>query len=166
MLHKYIEHLKPIDPVRVNGKVTQVIGLPSNQKVRMRALAMCAISIRKSAKPLKAEVVGFRDNKVILMPLGDLHSIGPGCDVVGTGKPLTVQVGSNCLAKCWMDLDSRWMAHFFQAECRITPHIMHRVIHSCDRECRTAQHWCPCYRWTAYGWPRTTGWYFRRIWCW
>ncbi|MGE7054817.1 FliI/YscN family ATPase, partial [Paenibacillus glucanolyticus] len=50
-------------------------------------------------KPLKAEVVGFRDNKVLLMPLGELHSIGPGCDVVGTGKPLSVQVGSELLGK-------------------------------------------------------------------
>jgi flagellum-specific ATP synthase len=36
---------------------------------------------------------------VILMPLGDLESIGPGCDVVGTGKPLTVQVGRELLGK-------------------------------------------------------------------
>lgn len=43
--------------------------------------------------------MGFRDNKVLLMPLGELHSIGPGCDVVGTGKPLSVQVGSELLGK-------------------------------------------------------------------
>jgi len=36
---------------------------------------------------------------VLLMPLGDLQSIGPGCDVVGTGKPLSVQVGSELLGK-------------------------------------------------------------------
>jgi flagellum-specific ATP synthase len=33
------------------------------------------------------------------MPLGDLDAIGPGCDVVGTGKPLTVQVGHELLGK-------------------------------------------------------------------
>jgi flagellum-specific ATP synthase len=33
------------------------------------------------------------------MPLGELSAIGPGCDVVGTGKPLTVQVGSELLGK-------------------------------------------------------------------
>jgi flagellum-specific ATP synthase len=53
----------------------------------------------KSSKPLKAEVVGFRSNKVVLMPLGTLDSIGPGCDVVGTGKPLSVQVGHELLGK-------------------------------------------------------------------
>ncbi len=33
------------------------------------------------------------------MQLGDLHSVGPGCDVVATGGPLTVQVGSELLGK-------------------------------------------------------------------
>ena len=60
---------------------------------------VCYIYPTKQSKPLKAEVVGFRDNKVLLMPLGELHSIGPGCDVVGTGKPLSVQVGSELLGK-------------------------------------------------------------------
>jgi len=97
---KYIEHLRPIDPVRVNGKVTQVIGLTVESEGPDASVGdVCYIYPAKSSKPLKAEVVGFRNNKVILMPLGDLHSIGPGCDVVGTGKPLTVQVGSELLGK-------------------------------------------------------------------
>ncbi|CAH1197851.1 putative ATP synthase YscN [Paenibacillus plantiphilus] len=97
---KYIEHMRPIDPVRVNGKVTQVIGLTVESEGPDASIGdVCYIYPVKSAKPLKAEVVGFRNNKVILMPLGDLQSIGPGCDVVGTGKPLTVQVGSELLGK-------------------------------------------------------------------
>jgi flagellum-specific ATP synthase len=97
---RYIEHLRPIDPVRVNGKVTQVIGLTVESEGPDASVGdVCYIYPAKSAKPLKAEVVGFRNNKVILMPLGDLHAIGPGCDVVGTGKPLTIQVGSELLGK-------------------------------------------------------------------
>ncbi|WP_026264005.1 flagellar protein export ATPase FliI [Paenibacillus terrigena] len=97
---RYIEHLKHIDPIRVNGKVTQVIGLTVESEGPDASIGeVCYIYPTKAAQPLKAEVVGFRDNKVILMPLGELHSIGPGCDVVGTGKPLTVQVGSELLGK-------------------------------------------------------------------
>ncbi|BBH20874.1 EscN/YscN/HrcN family type III secretion system ATPase [Paenibacillus baekrokdamisoli] len=97
---KYIEHMKPIDPVRVNGKVTQVIGLTVESEGPDASIGdLCYIYPVKSSKPLKAEVVGFRNNKVILMPLGDLHAIGPGCDVVGTGKPLTIQVGSELLGR-------------------------------------------------------------------
>ncbi|MFF2482651.1 flagellar protein export ATPase FliI [Paenibacillus sp. NPDC058071] len=97
---KYIEHLQPIDPVRVNGKVSQVIGLTVESEGPDASIGdVCYIYPAKNAKPIKAEVVGFRENKVILMPLGDLHAISPGCDVVGTGKPLTVQVGSELLGK-------------------------------------------------------------------
>ena len=97
---KYIEHLRHIDPVRINGKVTQVIGLTVESEGPDASIGdVCYIYPMKSSKPLKAEVVGFRNNKVILMPLGELHSIGPGCDVVGTGKPLTVPVGHELLGK-------------------------------------------------------------------
>lgn len=97
---RYIEVLRQLDPVRLNGKVTQVIGLTVESEGPDASVGdVCHIYPAKSGKPIKAEVVGFRDNKVILMPLGELHSIGPGCDVVGTGRPLTVQVGSELLGK-------------------------------------------------------------------
>jgi flagellum-specific ATP synthase len=97
---KYIEHLRQIDPILVNGKVTQVIGLTVESEGPDASIGdVCHIFPMKSKVPLKAEVVGFRNNKVILMPLGELHSIGPGCDVVSTGKPLSVQVGHELLGK-------------------------------------------------------------------
>ncbi|MFD0698385.1 flagellar protein export ATPase FliI [Paenibacillus sp. GCM10027628] len=97
---KYKELLNAIDPVRVNGKVTQVIGLTVESEGPDVSIGdLCYIYPHKSNKPLKAEVVGFRSNKVVLMPLGELEAIGPGCDVVGTGKPLTVQVGHELLGK-------------------------------------------------------------------
>ncbi|MGV2806418.1 flagellum-specific ATP synthase FliI, partial [Clostridium perfringens] len=95
---RYMDYLKHLDPVRINGKVTQVIGLMVESEGPDASIGdVCYIYPTKQSKPLKAEVVGFRDNKVLLMPLGELHSIGPGCDVVGTGKPLSVQVGSELL---------------------------------------------------------------------
>ncbi|MUG45557.1 flagellar protein export ATPase FliI [Paenibacillus woosongensis] len=97
---KYIDHLRHMDPIRINGKVTQVIGLMVESEGPDASIGdLCYIYPSKSSEPLRAEVVGFRDNKVLLMPLGELQSIGPGCDVVGTGKPLTVQVGSELLGK-------------------------------------------------------------------
>jgi len=97
---KYIDSLRPIDPVRINGKVMQVIGLTvESEGPDVKLGDVCLIHPGKGAPPVKAEVVGFRNNKVILMPLGDLHAIGPGCDVVGTGKPLTVKAGHELLGK-------------------------------------------------------------------
>lgn len=97
---KYIQLLQQLDPVRLNGKVTQVIGLMvESEGPDARIGDVCHIYPVNSARPVGAEVVGFRNNKVLLMPLGDLHSIGPGCDVVGTGKPLKVKVGHELLGK-------------------------------------------------------------------
>ncbi|MCI3919025.1 flagellar protein export ATPase FliI [Paenibacillus sp. TRM 82003] len=97
---KYLESLGPIDPVRINGKVTQVIGLTvESEGPDVKLGDVCHIHPGKGALPVKAEVVGFRNNKVILMPLGDVHSIGPGCDVVGTGKALGVKAGHELLGK-------------------------------------------------------------------
>jgi len=97
---KYIECLKQLDPVRVNGKVTQVIGLTIESEGPEASVGdVCHIYPLKANRPVKAEVVGFRNNKVLLMPLGELEAIGPGCDVVGTGKPLTIPVGRELLGK-------------------------------------------------------------------
>jgi flagellum-specific ATP synthase len=100
-ISRYTEALRLLDPVRVNGKVTQVIGLTVESEGPDASIGdVCAIHPMKGGgKPVLAEVVGFRNNRVLLMPLGDLHSIGPGCDVVATGGPLTVQVGSELLGK-------------------------------------------------------------------
>jgi flagellum-specific ATP synthase len=99
-INRYTEMLRLMDPVRVNGKVTQVIGLTVESEGPDASIGdVCSIHPMKGGKPVLAEVVGFRNNKVLLMPLGDLYSVGPGCDVVATGGPLTVQVGSELLGQ-------------------------------------------------------------------
>jgi flagellum-specific ATP synthase len=99
-VNKYIEKLHTIDPVLIHGKVMQIIGLTvESEGPDVKIGDVCLIHPKKSEFPIKAEVVGFRNNRVILMPLGDLHSIGPGCDVIGTGKALTVRVGHDLLGK-------------------------------------------------------------------
>jgi flagellum-specific ATP synthase len=99
-LARYEEALKHLDPVRVNGKVTQVIGLTVESEGPDATVGeVCAIHPMKGGSPILAEVVGFRSNRLLLMPLGELESVGPGCDVVATGRPLTVQVGSELLGK-------------------------------------------------------------------
>lgn len=97
---KYVERLRTVDPVRINGKVMQIIGLTvESEGPDVKLGDVCLIHPGKGAVPVMAEVVGFRNNRVILMPLGDLQAIGPGCDVVATGKPLTVKAGHELLGK-------------------------------------------------------------------
>jgi flagellum-specific ATP synthase len=99
-LQSYLHVLSSVNPIKMNGKVTQVIGLTiESQGPDVKLGDICHIFSAQQTKPIEAEVVGFKDNKVLLMPLGEIHSIGPGCDVVSTGKPLTVKVGTGLLGK-------------------------------------------------------------------
>lgn len=99
-LTKYQQPLSKLDPIRVNGKVTQVIGLTvESHGPNCKIGDVCELYPAHDTKPLLAEVVGFREHRVLLMPLGDLGAIGPGCDVVNTGKPLTIRVGQALLGR-------------------------------------------------------------------
>jgi len=96
----YIKLIRNIDPVRVNGKITQIIGLTiESQGPDVRIGELCSIYPSQSQTPIQAEVVGIKENKVLLMPLGEVRSIGPGCDVVASGKPMKVKAGSQLLGR-------------------------------------------------------------------
>ncbi|MFZ7944700.1 flagellar protein export ATPase FliI [Neobacillus sp. 19] len=99
-LQSYMDVLESVNPIKMNGKVTQVIGLTIESLGPDVTLGdICHIHSNQQQKPIKAEVVGFRNHKVLLMPLGEIHSIGPGCDVVSTGRPLTAKVGTDLLGR-------------------------------------------------------------------
>jgi len=99
-LVRYRQYLDKIDPIRLNGRVTQLIGLIIEaQGPAVNLGELCYIYPKDMGLPLKAEVVGFRDERILLMPLGEMANIGPGCEVVATGKSLTVQVGAELLGQ-------------------------------------------------------------------
>jgi flagellum-specific ATP synthase len=96
----YVNLVQSVDPVRVNGKITQIIGLTiESQGPDVRIGEMCSIYPSNSQIPIQAEVVGIKENKVLLMPFGEVRSIGPGCDVVASGKPMLVKAGSQLLGR-------------------------------------------------------------------
>lgn len=86
--------------VKINGRVVQVVGLViESQGPDVRIGDLCKISFRDGSHGLDAEVVGFRGDRVLLMPLGDLREIGPGCDVISLDRPLGVPVGNSLLGR-------------------------------------------------------------------
>lgn len=94
------------NPVRQNGKVTQVIGLVIESIGPPAMLGeICEIYYDRanhfdpSRPPIKAEVVGFRDKRVLLMPLGVMEGIKPGSEVVATRRTLEVPVGAELLGR-------------------------------------------------------------------
>jgi flagellum-specific ATP synthase len=96
----YLEALRGADLVRQYGKVRQVIGVViESLGPNMAVGETCSISYKRTAEPVLAEVVGFRDNKVLIMPLGELMGIGAGSDVVAHGVPLEIGVTDHLLGR-------------------------------------------------------------------
>jgi len=93
----YLHAVKKFSPIRVIGRVTQVIGLTIEVSGLQTFVGeVCLIHVTPGETPVVAEVVGFRNSQVLMMPLGDLRGIAPGCQVLPTGKVFNVKVGS-CL---------------------------------------------------------------------
>jgi flagellum-specific ATP synthase len=77
-LCRYLPAIDRARPIRFHGKVTQVVGLVIEGYCPGTAVgALCEIHPR-GGNPIPAEVVGFRDNKTLLMPLGELRGVGLG----------------------------------------------------------------------------------------
>ena len=92
--------LEQLPLVKINGRVAQVVGLVAeSQGPDVRVGDLCRICFRDGSHGLDAEVVGFRDDRVLLMPLGDLREVGPGCDVISTNHPLEGGVGEALLGR-------------------------------------------------------------------
>jgi flagellum-specific ATP synthase len=88
---KYLSALRATDLLRTNGKVRQVIGtVVESNGPPMSIGETASIVYKRSAEPVLAEAVGFRDSKVLLMPLGELGGIAAGSDVVALGHPLQI----------------------------------------------------------------------------
>ena len=81
------------------GKVTRLIGLTIESLGPSANINdLCIIySNNKSCKGTYAEVVGFRDNRILLMPYGDVEGVGIGSLVESTGAPFHVAVGYDML---------------------------------------------------------------------
>ncbi|MEZ0328876.1 MAG: FliI/YscN family ATPase [Dissulfuribacterales bacterium] len=74
----YLDAVKGIEPIRIYGLVSQVIGMTMEGKGPNVPLgAICSVELREGSSVL-AEVVGFRENRVLLMPLGDMKGVEPG----------------------------------------------------------------------------------------
>ena len=83
------------------GKVVNVVGLTIESAGPDSKLGdLCRILPEaEGAKPIMAEVVGFRDKKTLLMPYDSVDGIGLGCVVENTGDPLKVTVSEKLLGK-------------------------------------------------------------------
>jgi len=80
--------------VKLKGRIDRVVGMVIEALGPAVAIGeKCFIATPGIPDTTPAEVVGFRDNKVLLMPLGELAGIGPGSEVIATGQQFSISVG-------------------------------------------------------------------------
>jgi flagellum-specific ATP synthase len=99
-LAKYHRLLEQVDPIRVHGKVSEIIGLVVVGHGPVASIGeICGIFPGNSDTPLSAEVVGFKKGMVLLMPLQSIQGLGPGCKIISLGCKASVKVGKNLLGR-------------------------------------------------------------------
>lgn len=100
-LDKFKNAINDCEVIKMSGKVTQVIGLVIECKGPHVSIGeLCYVSSRfPGVEPIPAEVVGFREGNVLLMPVGEMQGIGPGCEVVSAQHVLKVRVGEELLGR-------------------------------------------------------------------
>ena len=96
----YDRAISETTPIKACGNVTQVVGLVVEANGPAVQLGcMCDIFGQEDQPPVMAEVLGFRDNTVLMMPLEDIRSIGPGSRVVARQLRASVTVGHQMLGR-------------------------------------------------------------------
>jgi flagellum-specific ATP synthase len=88
------------DLARCHGRVSNLIGLIIEATgLQAEVGEVCLVGADRNRGAVPAEVVGFREGRTLLMPLGELQGIGPGTKVLPTGAPFRVPVGPHLLGR-------------------------------------------------------------------
>ncbi len=94
-----INEVAGLSPYKWYGKVSQVVGLMIESKGPQVSIGeLCYITVGKNQqRKIMAEVVGFKDENVLLMPYDAIHDISPGSLVESTKNPLRVKIGTSLI---------------------------------------------------------------------
>jgi flagellum-specific ATP synthase len=100
LLEKFGSALKNTNTLRMSGRITKVIGLVLESEGPKAPIGeICILKDRNGNIVSKSEIVGFRDNIILSMILGDLTEISPGMEIISTGEKLSVNVGDTLLGR-------------------------------------------------------------------
>ena len=94
-----INRVNKIPKTTFEGKVSKVIGLTVEVEGIKAFVGELCIIYNNMGNQIRCEVVGFKEDAVILMPLGELVGVSPGCKVIGRGVPLNVRCSDELLGK-------------------------------------------------------------------
>ena len=95
----YFEAVNSCQPIILEGKILKVAGIVAEATgPRLGIGNLCAIK-NSRGQNIHAEVIGFNDKRVIVMPFGEMRGIEPGSRIIDLGKKPTAQVGDGYLGR-------------------------------------------------------------------
>ena len=94
------QRLDAVDPFATYGRVVRVVGLVLEATGLDAGLgALCRVTSHSRDRSVLAEVVGFHERSVLLMPLGEMDGLHPGSSVQPLGRSFGVDVGPSLLGR-------------------------------------------------------------------
>jgi len=107
LLQNGIRGVRTFDKI---GVVRRVIGLViESEGPEVSIGQVCSISSERTNEKIEAQVIGFRENTVLLMALNSVHLIHPGCRWYPREIPTKYLMGTLCLGELLMEWGVLWM---------------------------------------------------------
>jgi len=98
-LKNYSNRINSINPVRIDGRVSKITGLVIEASAKNGTVGdVCDILINPN-NSIKAEIVGFRGDKVMLMPFGETVGVSPGSRVKLNPQALKIPTSDYLLGR-------------------------------------------------------------------
>lgn len=98
-LAPYLTRATQPQPLVVAGKLTRMVGLTLEAVGCQASIGGRCLIESSLGEPIDAEVVGFHDDKLYLMPIGDLRGLGPDARVTPSHSVCEVPVGEHLLGR-------------------------------------------------------------------
>jgi flagellum-specific ATP synthase len=92
--------LDAISPLAVHGRIAEAVGIVIEGYGQVTSIGeLCDIARNDGTGTVQAEVVGFRGERALLMPLGEMRGMGPGSHLIMQGRQASAQVGPGLLGR-------------------------------------------------------------------
>ncbi len=99
-LDRYYDRINTLCPISVEGQVTKVVGnVIEGNGPAMPVGGICQVTSANVQKPFRTEVIGFRDQNILLMPLERSDGVEPGSSIKALSFTATIDVGKNMLGR-------------------------------------------------------------------
>ncbi len=99
VLARYFKALDQCDPLLAMGRITQVVGLVAEARGIVLPVGAGAYLFPEDSEPVLGEVVGFRGERMLIMPYSETRGLRPGCPVSAAGSESLVKVGPSLLGR-------------------------------------------------------------------